>query len=249
MVTVKDGWAVQSIGYARYLPLGRPAVLVENLDRWGADEIMVNCIDRSARGLGPDFELLTSLSSLGLSTPLIYGGGIRNVEDAVAVVQAGADRVSVDALLRDDPDSAGRLGDPLGAQAVIAALPLTVEAGAPQWYDYRTRSAAPISDALAALLTSGRISEAMLIDVAHDGGRAAFDPALIDAFPVPNIPLIAFGGITSTDQLSDLLQRPRVVAAAVGNSLNYGEHRVQALKAALAGLPLRPATFEARVVA
>ena len=38
VVIVKDGWAVQSFGYRRWLPLGRPEVLVENLDRWGADE-------------------------------------------------------------------------------------------------------------------------------------------------------------------------------------------------------------------
>ena len=47
VITVKDGWAVQSFGYERYLPLGRPEVIAENLDRWGADEILLQCIDRS----------------------------------------------------------------------------------------------------------------------------------------------------------------------------------------------------------
>ena len=41
VITVKGGWAVQSFGYARHLPLGRPEILAENLDRWGADEILV----------------------------------------------------------------------------------------------------------------------------------------------------------------------------------------------------------------
>src|SRR5690349_12519530 len=97
VVTVKDGWAVQSFGYNRYLPLGRPEVLVENLDRWGADEILLQCIDRSAAGLGPDMALLDRIGRRGLSTPMIYAGGVRHDQDAVDVVNAAADRVAVDA--------------------------------------------------------------------------------------------------------------------------------------------------------
>ena len=46
-IAVLNGWAVQSISYNRYLPLGRPEVIAQNLDRWGADEILIQCIDRS----------------------------------------------------------------------------------------------------------------------------------------------------------------------------------------------------------
>ena len=47
VITVKNNIAVQSFGYKNYLPIGDPRVLAENLDRWGADEIHVNCIDRT----------------------------------------------------------------------------------------------------------------------------------------------------------------------------------------------------------
>ena len=93
VVTVKDGWAVQSFGYRRHLPLGRPEILVENLDRWGADEILVQCIDRSARCLGPDFALLERISRLDLATPLIYAGGIRHMDDARRVINSASDRM------------------------------------------------------------------------------------------------------------------------------------------------------------
>ncbi len=59
VVTVMGGHAVQSFRYERYLPLGRPEVLIENLDRWGADEILLQCIDRGRDGVGPDFPLLS----------------------------------------------------------------------------------------------------------------------------------------------------------------------------------------------
>ena len=54
-IIVRKGWAVQSIGYKRWLPLGKPECLAENLDRWGADGIVVLCIDRENQG--PDLEL------------------------------------------------------------------------------------------------------------------------------------------------------------------------------------------------
>ncbi|MFN8967222.1 MAG: HisA/HisF-related TIM barrel protein, partial [Pseudanabaena sp.] len=101
VVTIKDGWAVQSFGYQRYLPLGKPECLIKNLDRWGADEILVQVIDRSRQKIAPDFSLLERIGKLGLSTPLIYGGGIRNVDDGVKAIHYGADRLVVDALLHD----------------------------------------------------------------------------------------------------------------------------------------------------
>lgn len=247
VVTVKDGWAVQSFGYARHLPMGRPEVAVENLDRWGADEILLNCIDRSRFGLGPDFALLARLGKLGLSTPLIYSGGIRSVEDGVAAVKAGADRIAVDALLRDDLAMAGRLGDPLGAQAVIAALPLAWEAGGLAWYDYRTGASQPLPQPLLDLLGNGAISEALVIDWKNEGVSRGFDMRLIHDFPAIGTPLIAFGGLSESDQLRSLFGSSRIAAGAIGNFLSYGEHKVQRLKAELAGLPVRLPTYQGAV--
>ncbi|HRD98958.1 MAG TPA: HisA/HisF-related TIM barrel protein, partial [Rubrivivax sp.] len=119
VITVKQGWAVQSFGYRRHLPMGRPEIVAENLDRWGVDEILLQCIDRSAAGLGPDLALLERISRKGLATPLTYQGGIRNVADGVAAVQAGAERIALDSLLRDHPQQAAALAVPLGAQALI----------------------------------------------------------------------------------------------------------------------------------
>lgn len=246
VVTVRDGWAVQSIGYSRYLPMGRPEVLVENLDRWGADEILLNCIDRSRLRLGPDFELIERVGRLGLSTPVVYSGGIRTVEEAVAIVNAGADRIAIDALLRDDPAVAAQLGEPLGAQAVIAALPLTATDGALLWYDYRAGTSAPLPPKMIDLLGSGAISEVLAIDWRNEGRRDGFDIRLVTDFPVAGVPLIAFGGISEAGQLRVLLGQPQVAAAAIGNFLSYGEHAVQRFKATLAGLPIRPGTYEAR---
>src|SRR5579863_1410402 len=163
VITVKDGWAVQSFGYRRYLPLGHPQNLAENLDRWGADEILVLCIDRSRRGLGPDLALLRQLGSLGLSTPLSFGGGIRTAADAVAVIQSGAERVCLDALLRANPAVVGEISTLVGAQAVIGVLPLAFTDGTLQWFDYLSGQSATLAAAHLALFASRTVSEALLI--------------------------------------------------------------------------------------
>ena len=93
VITILDGKVVQSFGYNSYLPLGRPECIIENLDRWGVDEILIQCIDRSRFSKGPDFMLLEKISSLGIGTPIIYSGGLKSVEDAVSVIKKGADRI------------------------------------------------------------------------------------------------------------------------------------------------------------
>ena len=243
VVTVLEGWAVQSFGYGRYLPLGRPEIHVENLDRWGADEILLNCIDRSRRNLGPDMALLERIGRKGLSTPLIYSGGIRHAQDAVDAVNAAADRITVDALIRDNLDEVARAGARLGNQAVIGAIPVSIEQGEARWLDYRTGASEAISGALVEALQSGLLSEALLIDWKHEGHPNAFDLALLDILP-EDVPIIAFGGISQADQIAAVMKKSNVVAAAVGNALSYREHAVQALRQALPGAPIRPAAYQ-----
>ncbi|MFJ9450918.1 HisA/HisF-related TIM barrel protein [Herbaspirillum sp. NPDC101397] len=242
VVTVKEGWAVQSFGYSRYLPLGRPECLVENLDRWGADEILVQCIDRSAHAKGPDFQLLEKLAQLGLGTPLIYGGGIRTVDDGVRVVQAGADRIAIDALLHDDRQVLSELGQQLGVQALIASIPVAMSANTLQWYDYRSKALGSI-EALADIVEQKMVSEVLLIDYLHEGHAAGFDAVLADAFDFGELPLLLFGGISTPRQMQNFLAMPKVVAVAVGNFLSYRELAIQQFKNALERSTFRPPMY------
>ena len=239
VVAVKDGWAVQSFGYHRYLPLGKPECLVENLDRWGSDEIGLLCFDRSRKGGGPDFETLEKVGKLGLSTPLVYGGGIRSVEDAVKVIQSGADRICMDALLRDAPATVEAIAKAVGAQAIIASLPVRYVDGGVLWLDYRTGAESPLPPELCDLFERGLVSEMLIMDWKNEGTPRGFDERLPAAAGSGSTPLIVFGGISENDQAQRLLADDRVVAVAVGNFLSYSEHAVQSLKSACTGLPVR----------
>jgi imidazole glycerol-phosphate synthase subunit HisF len=242
VVTVKDGWAVQSFGYRRYLPLGKPEWLVENLDRWGADEILVLCIDRSSRMVGPDFTLLEKLGGMGLGTPVIYGGGISSVEDGLKVIQAGADRIALDSLLHDSLRVLDELGQQLGLQALVASVPLRWQDDGVKWHDYRKRRDLALT-VLARVLERGVVSELLVIDCAHEGQAAGFDAGLLDALPDLNMPVLAFGGISRVEQMRSLLTRPGVAAVCIGNFLSYHELAFQQIKKTLASSELRPAMY------
>jgi cyclase len=218
-------------------------VLAENLDRWGVDEILLQCTDRSRLGLGPDLALLERITKKGLSTPLTYQGGIRCVAEGVAAVQAGAERIALDSLLRDDPHEVAALAEPLGAQALIAALPVSHGQQGLEWLDHRNGRSRPIPVEVAAVLKSGAVSELLLVDWQHEGQAGGFDETLLDAAGLPALPVIAFGGLSEAEQLRRVLGRAQVVAAGVGHFLSWREHAVQQLKEALRGLPLRPATY------
>jgi imidazole glycerol-phosphate synthase subunit HisF len=244
VVTVKNGLAVQSFGYRRYLPLGKPECLVENFDRWGADEILVQVIDRSIADLGPDFGLIKRLGALGLETPLIYSGGIRSVSDGIKLIQLGADRIVVDALLHGDLVSVRGLAERLGAQAVIASLPLSWGENGLEWFDYLSHSSMPVSDKVLSLISSGITSEVLITDWQHEGMPNGFEQKLVEEFPLKDVLIIAFGGLSMHEQMRKLLQITSVTALAVGNFLSYREHAIQEYKVTLTGMPLRLATYE-----
>lgn len=243
VVTVRQGWAVQSFGYRRYLPLGKPEVIVENLDRWGADEILISCIDRSETEQGPDFKMLKRIAALGLSTPVIYAGGVISSEEAVQVVNLGADRILVDAMIWDSPGDLELLSRELGNQALIAHLPVSIRDGTLYWKNYRNNVECPLDSAALSRMHLEWVSEVMLTDWVNEGTPGAFDEAIPKLFPLEDKPLLLFGGLSESAQLQRVLALNNVVAAGVGNFLNYKEHAIQQLKRNLVGVPMRAAYY------
>jgi cyclase len=245
VVTVRQGWAVQSIGYRRYLPLGKPEVLIENLDRWGADEILLQCIDRSSQQAGPDLNLLKRVAALGLSTPLIYAGGIHNTEDAVKVISLGADRISVDSMLWNSPQYLEGISRELGTQALIASMPVRADGNHLYWRNYLTQSENYLNEKALAQLPLEWVSELMLTDWMHEGVSNGFDSRIPELFPLDKKPIIVFGGLSEPTQLRDVISNSNVAAVGVGNFLSYKEHAIQQIKQQMVGAPIRAAQFSA----
>lgn len=223
VITVKDDWAVQSFGYERYLPLGRPEIIAENYDRWKLDEILVVDIDRSRLDRGPNFDLLHKITEKRLSTPLCYMGGVRGPADALQLISSGADRMALDSLFRINPAAADEIADAVGRQAVIRVQPLVKVGDDICVYDHLIRG--PIEKiAVSELLgDNSSFSELMVVDVENEGALNSFAISLLDPFSDHSVQLICFGGITSHTQIKNLFSKANVSAVAIGNSLSYRE--------------------------
>ena len=243
VITVRNGIAVQSFGYQRYLPIGSPAVIASNLDRWGVDEIVVICIDRSVKNLGPDFTTLKNISQLPLSTPLTYGGAISTVEQAVKIIQLGAERIALDAALHRDLTMVDKISSHVGKQAVVAIFPLNFNKRKVHWYNYCDKTEKPLPENIFNVSKHNLFSEAMIVDWKHEGQKNGFNIDLLKATEFKETPIIAFGGLSDINQIKNVLKLHNVVGIAVGNFLNYQEHSVQKYKEGIASILLRPAHY------
>jgi cyclase len=241
-VNVRNGLAVQSFNFNKYLPLGKPECLVENLDRWGADEIILNNMDLSFKGTGPDLVLLEKIAKLGIETPLIYSGGIRNLQDGKDVIQTGADRICVTKLLLEDKKSVYKLSDVIGLQGLVGAVPIGIQNNELYYYDYLKRNKTKIKK-ITEIIDTSAISELLLIDYKAEGNRNAFNEKLIDSCKNTEIPLILFGGITEPEQIKRILRKNKVSAICIGNSLSYKENKIQEIKKNIAGSKTRSPQF------
>jgi cyclase len=161
----------------------------------------------------------------------------------LSLIQLGADRIAVDALLHDNPIEVENLSEKLGSQALIASLPLSWNGSGLSWLNYRSKTSIPISDSVINLIKAGVVSEVLISDWTHEGIPGGFEKKLIEEFPLQAAALIAFGGISDPEKMEGLLQLPEVAAVAVGNFLSYREHAIQAYKEVLTGMQLRPACY------
>ena len=243
IVTVKNGLAVQSFGYSRYLPLGRPEIIVQTLDRWGVDEILVQCIDRTIAESGPDFNILDKICRMGITTPLIYAGGIRNVMDAKNVIKNGADRVMVDFVLHHDPAIVKNIALELGTQALIANILIRNLEEVSLMLNYRSGEEKPLAESITCLPIDW-VSEILITDWLNEGISGAFSLDVLKIISLIKKPVICFGGISTVEQIKNLLDISEVVAVGIGNFLNYKEHALQLFKNKIVGASIRPSYYE-----
>ena len=245
-ITILDGWAVQSMGYKRYLPLGRPEVIAKNLDRWGADEILVQCINRSKENAGPDFKVLSQIANEGITTPLIYAGGIKNHQQAIKVIRNGADRIMFDALMHDSHDVINNTSKILGPQALIGCIPISIDRGNCYRFNYLTNKKIKITTKELQNIYAVNISELLLVDYTHEGFDKGFDLKILSSDIVKNspLPLLFFGGISNPKIAEKVLQDKKTAAIAIGNFLSYRENSIEYFKRTINNALLRSHRFK-----
>lgn len=224
VINIKNDIAVQSIGYKEYLPLGDPIYLVENLDNWQVDEIIINCIDRSKKKIGPNYDLLLKLSKLKISTPITYGGGISSLNEAEKVISLGAERLCFDYLLNNNPSEICKISKKIGSQAIIGVLTLCVKNKKLLKYNYLNHQLESFDNWQKYLRDLKFISEILIVDYLNEGKKNSFDMNILNFIKNPNKKFLLFGGISNKFQCNLLLKHDLVSGICIGNFLNHYEH-------------------------
>lgn len=235
-IVVKDGIAVQSIGFRRFLPLGRPAVLAENLNRWGADELLLLDISAPRQGRAIDTRLVRDVAAATF-IPLTVGGGIRTVEDVRAVVQSGADKVAINTAAVEEPSLVRAAADRFGSQCVVASL----DAVAPAEGDWRVATHAGVRTTALRPSQAARVAadhgagEILLTAIHRDGAKSGYDLALIESVTrAVAVPVIVMGGVGHPRHFAEAARIPGVSGLAAANFFAFTEHAVSTAKAYLA---------------
>ncbi|MGC2402593.1 MAG: imidazole glycerol phosphate synthase subunit HisF [Acidobacteriaceae bacterium] len=243
---VRSGRVVKGIQFVDLVDAGDPAELARRHAEAGADEIVLLDITATHEGRGTLLDTVRRTAKQ-LFIPFTVGGGIRSAEEAAAVFDAGADKVSINSAAIADPQLIDAIGRSFGAQAVIVAI------------DARRVPGKPVSDA-EVFVSGGRkptgrrvlewareaeargAGEILLTSMDADGTRAGFDCELTaQVSDAVEIPVIASGGAGTAQHFAEVFHQGRAHAALAASIFHFGLADVRALKQELAvqGVPVR----------
>ena len=242
-ITVRRGIAVQSIGFRRFLPIGRPEIVAENLNRWGVDEIVLLDISAPREGRGPDRALIEAVAAKAY-VPVTVGGGIRTVVDVRNVVQWGADKVAINTAAIADPRLVDRAAERFGRQCVVCSIDAVADTDGAHQVVTEAGSRATGRDPveIARIMEEHGAGEILLNAVHRDGAKCGYDRRLIERVTAAvTIPVIVLGGVGHPRHFLEGARIAGVSAVAAGNFFYFTEHSVLTAKAYLAdaGIGLR----------
>ena len=217
---VRDGRVVKGVRFAGLRDAGDPVEQATRYERAGADELVMLDVSATPDGRGTALETVRALRAV-LSIPLTVGGGVRKIDDALALLKAGADKVGINTAAVDDPETIRRLSTQVGAQCVVLAIDAARSAEDDRWVVV-TRSGTnrtPL-DAVewARRGESLGAGEILLTSWDRDGTHSGYDLELLGAVcGSVRIPVIASGGASSATHMAEAIEAgaDAVLAASI----------------------------------
>jgi imidazole glycerol-phosphate synthase subunit HisF len=240
---VDAGRVVKGVGFVDLRDAGDPVELACRYDAAGADELVFLDITATSDKRGTAVELARRTAD-DVFIPFTIGGGIRSVADAQAVLDAGADKVSVNSAALARPELINELAATFGAQCVVLAIDAKArDEGGWEAYVAGGRTATG-RDAVAWAREGAErgAGEILLTSMDRDGTNAGYDLALTTAVAdAVSVPVIASGGAGELSHLSEAVAAgaDAVLCASI---FHYGDHTVAEVKDHLSktGVAVRP---------
>ncbi len=239
---VDAGRVVKGTNFVDIRDAGDPVELAERYDREGADELVFLDITATSDKRGTMVELARRTAD-NVFVPFTIGGGLRSVGDAQAVLDAGADKVSVNSAAVARPELIDELGGVFGAQCVVLAI--DAKRNGPGWEVFVAGGRTPTGrDAVAWAREAVErgAGEILLTSMDRDGTNAGYDLELTRAVSeAVAVPVIASGGAGRLEHLAEALDAG-ADAALVASLFHFGKHSIAEAKDALAaaGVAVRP---------
>jgi cyclase len=240
---VDAGRVVKGTNFVGLRDAGDPVELAERYDAEGADELVFLDITASHERRETIVELARRTAD-NVFIPFTIGGGIRSVEDAQAVLDAGADKVSVNSAALDRPELLTELADHFGAQCVVIAIDAKRLSGSWGVYVHGGRKLVDGRDAVswASEAVERGAGEVLLTSMDRDGTTDGYDIELTRAVAdAVSTPVIASGGAGEPAHLSAAITDGHADAVLCASIFHYGAYRVRdaKLQLAAAGIPVR----------
>lgn len=235
---VRGGRVVKGIQFVDIVDAGDPAELAHRHAAAGADEIVLLDITATHEGRGTLLDTVKRTAEK-LFVPFTVGGGIRSAEDAAAVFDAGADKVSINSSAIARPELIAEIGGSFGAQAVIVAIDARREGKDPREAEVfvsggRKPTGLRVVEWAREAEARGA-GEILLTSMDTDGMRNGFDCELTAAVSkAVQIPVIASGGAGSAAHFAEVYTRGKADAALAASIFHFGVTDSRALKAEVA---------------
>ena len=240
---VDNGRVVKGTNFVDIRDAGDPVELAERYDAEGADELVFLDITASHESRDTIVELARRTAD-NVFIPFTIGGGIRSVEDAQAVLDAGADKVSVNSAALDRPELISELAEVFGSQCVVIAIDAKRSDDGWDVYTHGGRTRVEGREAVdwAREATELGAGEVLLTSMDRDGTTDGYDLELTRAVAeAVSVPVIASGGAGELDHLVEAVEAGHADAVLCASIFHYGQHTVAEAKQTMerAGIPVR----------
>jgi len=228
---VKDGRTVKGVNFINLRDAGDPVELAWQYSQQGADELVFLDISATNEGRKTTLDLVRAVAEQ-INIPFTIGGGITEISDAEALLNAGADKISINSAAVRNPELIRQLADTFGKQFVVVAVDTRLIDGQNYVHlnggrlktNWETFSWVKKAEELGA-------GEILLTSMDFDGTKNGFDCDLLSEINLNlSIPLIASGGAGSKQHFIDVFQQSNVDAALAASVFHYGEINIPDLK-------------------
>ena len=241
---VKDGRTVKGVNFVGLRDVGDAVELGAEYARQGADELVYLDISATVEGRGTFVNLVRRISER-INIPFTVGGGISSLDDAARLLDAGADKISINSAAVRNPSLIDEIAGKYGSQFVVLAVDAKKVSGtgADERWQITTHGGRQMTEVeLFSWVREGQergAGEILLTSMDHDGTKAGYPCDLFARLSeVLTIPIIASGGAGSAEDIAAVLSDGRADAALAASIFHYGEMTVGQLKERLCELDI-----------